>query len=156
MILKYNYGGYMNWNEYFFEMCKFIAKKSKDPNTQIGCVIVGPDNSVRSTGFNGFPRGVGDSLLDFPERYERPEKYTWTEHAERNAIFMCQTRPIDCKIYCTWMPCADCARAIIQSGITSVYVSNWSPEDEEKYPLFRFDASIIMFRESGVKSFIQH
>ena len=49
------------WDERFLELAKQIASWSKDPSTQVGCVVVGPDREIRSTGFNGLPRGIEDS-----------------------------------------------------------------------------------------------
>ena len=74
----------MNWTEYFLEIAEVVKLKSKDQSTQIGAVVVGEGNNVLSTGYNSFPRGLDDSLQ---ERQERPEKYFWMEHAERNAIY---------------------------------------------------------------------
>ncbi len=110
----------MNWDQYFIKMAQLVSSKSKDRSTQVGCVIVGPQNEVRSTGFNGFPRGIDDTVAD---RHERPAKYKWTEHAERNAIYNAAragTSTDRCRIYVPWLPCTDCARAIIQAGITEV------------------------------------
>lgn len=111
----------MNWPEFFFSLAELTSKKSKDRSTKCGAVIVGPDNEVRSLGYNGFPRGVDD---DVEERHQRPDKYLWTEHAERNAIYNAARAGIclkGCALYLQWQPCSDCARAIIQSGITKVY-----------------------------------
>jgi len=159
---------FMTWNEYFFEMCRCVSQKSKDRDTKHGCVIVGPDNEPRSTGFNGFPRGVIDStkfgsfvnnmkitesLVD--ERCARPEKYIWTEHAERNAIYAAArigTALKGCKIYVTGLPCYDCARAIIQSGIIEVFIDKYDEEYiQTSNDRYRFDAAIQMFLEAGVK-----
>lgn len=99
------------------ELAMQIAQWSKDRSTRVGCVIVGPDNEIRSTGYNGFPRGVDDEL---DERHARPLKYKWTEHAERNAIYNAARvgMPLNgCRMYVPWFPCMDCARAIVQSGI---------------------------------------
>lgn len=74
----------MNWKEYFRNIAHQIKLKSKDEKTQIGAVIVGIDNEIVSTGYNSYPRGINDSIA---ERQERPEKYYWFEHAERNAIY---------------------------------------------------------------------
>jgi dCMP deaminase len=74
----------MNWTEYFLKIAEQIKLKSKDESTQIGAVIVGKDNEILSTGYNSFPRGLDDSKK---ERQERPEKYFWIEHAERNAVY---------------------------------------------------------------------
>ena len=112
----------MNWHEKFFGMVDLVKSWSHDPSTKVGAVIVDEENNVRSVGYNGFPRGVWD---DQPERYERPIKYKWTEHAERNAIYAAARHgtPMDgCIIYVGWFPCADCARAIVQCGIKHVNI----------------------------------
>lgn len=114
----------MNWHEYFLNICDQVALKSKDRHTNFGAVIVGPGKEIKSTGYNGFCRGINDKL---EERYERPEKYFWFEHAERNAIFnaaRCGISTLDCDIYIQSMPCIDCARAIVQSGIKNVFLSH--------------------------------
>ena len=111
------------WDQYYLDICKVVAARSKDPNTQIGCVIVGPNHEIRSTGYNSFPRGIRD---DVPERLVRPTKYLWIEHAERNAICNAAragTATEGCTIYVEIMPCMDCARAVVQAGIIQVVVS---------------------------------
>ena len=72
------------WDIRFMNLAKMIATWSKDTSTKVGCVIIGPDKEIRSTGYNGFPRGVDDTIA---KRKERPAKYKFTEHAERNAIY---------------------------------------------------------------------
>jgi len=117
------------WDQYFFQMIALVSSKSKDKSTQVGCVIVGPDKEVRSTGYNGFPRGVDDNI---PERHERPAKYMWTEHAERNAIYNAAKVGIpinDCTMYADKPPCADCARAIVQSGISELVIDGAEYEE---------------------------
>ena len=74
----------LDWVDYFLSIAEQVKLKSKDRNTQIGAVIVGEDNEILSTGYNSFPRGLNDDLDD---RQNRPEKYFWFEHAERNAIY---------------------------------------------------------------------
>jgi len=111
------------WDQYYLEICRTVARRSKDPNTQLGCVIVGPNHEIRSTGYNSFPRGIRD---DVPERLIRPAKYLWIEHAERNAIYAaarCGISLEGCTIYVELMPCIDCARGIIQAGLWEVVVS---------------------------------
>jgi len=71
------------WDVRFLELAKQIASWSKDPSTQVGCVVVGPDREIRSTGFNGLPRGIEDT----EERLNNREmKYPLICHAEENAI----------------------------------------------------------------------
>ena len=112
----------MEWNRYFFNIAEEVKKKSKDKNTQIGAVIVGKDKEIVSTGYNSFPRGIDDEKED---RQEKPEKYFWFEHAERNAIYNAARIGVStkgCTIYLTCdIPCADCARGIINAGIIKIY-----------------------------------
>jgi len=110
-----------SWDAYYLGICRMVAARSKDPNTQIGCVIVGPSHEIRSTGYNSFPRGIRD---DAPERSQRPAKYLWMEHAERNAIYNAAragTSTEGCSIYVEIMPCMDCARGIVQAGIPGTH-----------------------------------
>jgi dCMP deaminase len=112
----------MNWIDYFLQIAEVVKLKSKDQSTQIGAVVVGEGNNVLSTGYNSFPRGLDDSL---EERQQRPEKYFWIEHAERNAIYNAALEGVSLKnstIYLTsGLPCMDCARGIVNSGIKTVY-----------------------------------
>lgn len=111
-----------------------VAMKSKDKSTKLGAVIVGPDNEIRSTGYNSFIRKIDDNNI---ERQERPEKYYWFEHAERNAIYNASLIGIslkNCKIYTPGMPCADCMRGILQSGITEIILHDtWLKHQPEKW-----------------------
>lgn len=113
----------MNWHNFFIQMTDLVASKSKDRSTKVGAVIInGENNAVLSMGYNGFPRGVND---DDDARHERPAKYRFTEHAERNAIYNAARNGIKLEgttLYLNWepIPCTDCTRAIIQSGITRI------------------------------------
>lgn len=137
----------MNWDTYFMNIVDTVKEKSKDPNTKIGAVIVGSDNEIRSVGYNGFPRGLDDSVKS---RYERPKKYFYTEHAERNAIYNAVrtgTHLKDCRMYTDSIPCADCARAIIQSGIKEVIVKTIDINERWSESC---NISMEMFEECGI------
>lgn len=140
-----------SWDDLFIATAQLYATKSKDRNTKIGAVLVGPDNEVVSTGYNSFPRDLDDSV---EERYMRPEKYYWTEHAERNCLYNAARMGIrtkGCRMFLScWIPCTDCARAIIQCGVVEVILgaaqnaasSKWQAEGER---------SEQMFKEAGVE-----
>ena len=118
-----------NWDSRWMSLATEIGRWSKDRSRGVGCVIVGPNNEMRSTGFNGFPRGVNDEA---EYRHDRPMKYKWTEHAERNAIYNAARVGIPlegCRMYLPWYPCMDCARAIIQTGITELICIKPNPDD---------------------------
>ena len=114
----------ISWDDTFFEVCEVVAKRSKDTSTKFGCVIVGPDREIRSTGYNSFPRGINDND---PARFERPYKYHFFEHAERNAFYNAArmgTSTKGCTMYIAGLPCSGCARSIIQCGIKEVVVKS--------------------------------
>ena len=140
-----------SWDQYYLSICKVVASRSKDPNTQIGCVIVGPAHEIRTTGYNSFPRGIKD---DVPGRLERPAKYLWIEHAERNAICnaaRCGTPLEGCTIYVEIMPCMDCARAIVQAGIREVVVSrDRMSQYSSQYYDEHFGLVEVLFREASL------
>ncbi|MBE28012.1 MAG: hypothetical protein CMB06_02745 [Euryarchaeota archaeon] len=109
-----------NWDQRFLNLAKHISEWSKDPSTQVGCVVVGPDREIRSTGFNGLPRGIEDNN----ERLNNREiKYPLICHAEENAIMHAARIGIslkDCTAYVTWPPCTRCARSLIQAGVSTI------------------------------------
>ena len=140
----------VSWDDLFMTMVYLVASKSKDQNTHIGAVVVGPKNEVRSVGYNSFPRGLND---DAPERQLRPEKYFWFEHAERNAIYNATLMGVsldDCRMYTNGIPCMDCARAVTQSGINEVIVDKeWDEGNSLKWGE-EARRSLEMFDETGV------
>ena len=137
----------MNWDTFFIKMARLAASKSKDASTKVGAVIAGPANEVRSIGYNGPPRGADDTI---PKIHERPLKYRWFEHAERNAIYNAARAGIctnGCVMYTNYPPCSDCARGIVQAGIVEVVVEAESP------PHWQADCAIgkEILSECGVK-----
>lgn len=139
----------MDWDTYFMEMANLVSTKSKDRSTQVGCVIVGPNHEVRTTGYNGFCRGINDDVGD---RHERPEKYLWSEHAERNAIYNAARNGIrieDCTAYTTVFPCADCARGLIQSGVVRV-VTRPINNQKTSIPLHNYVSAMKMLDEAEI------
>jgi dCMP deaminase len=125
------------WDLRFLELARFVGQWSRDRSRKVGCVIVGANREVRAIGYNGFPRGADD---DADERYDRPTKYLWTEHAERNAIFQAARVGIaleGCTMYLPWFPCMDCARAIVQAGIRRLIAIRPDSEDPEWGAQFR-------------------
>ena len=140
----------MKWVEYFYKIADQIKEKSKDNSTKIGAVIVGKDKEIVSTGYNSFPRGIEDNKK---ERQERPEKYYWFEHAERNAIYNAALIGVStkgCTMYLTCgIPCADCARGIINAGIIRIFAVRDGEAKSQKWKNSA-ERSMEMFKEAGV------
>lgn len=143
----------MNWDELFILQAAVIAQKSKDPSTKVGCVIVGDGNAVLSMGFNGFPRGINEHDKS---RWERPEKYQWIEHAERNAVYNAARHGINLngsRLYLNWDPkgiCSDCARALVQVGVKEIIGPKKPFPGKGAGTHYSIDHSEIMFKEVGI------
>lgn len=136
------------WDQRFLKLAGHIAGWSKDPSTQVGCVVVGEDREIRSTGFNGFPRGIAD---DAERLGDRDQKYPLICHAEENAIMHAARIGLSlkgCTAYVTWPPCTRCARSLIQAGVVEVvYPADSSvPERWQE----DFEMSTAMMDEAGV------
>ena len=139
------------WDKRFMSMAHLIATWSRERGRRVGAVIVGEDNEVRSTGHNGFPRGVNDDI-DHRHDRESGQKYFWSSHAEQNAIFNAARVGVPlkgCRIYVPWFPCRNCGKAIIQSGIRECIAYEPDFNEERWGKEFRF--VIEMFAESGVR-----
>ncbi len=138
------------WDKRFMELSQTIAAWSEDRDRGVGAVIVGEGNVIYATGYNGLCRGVKDSE---DKRFDRAsgEKFFWVEHAERNAIYNAARIGValtGTRIYINRFPCADCARAIIQSGIAKV-ICPPRPTDDGKLD-YSFEVAETMLKEGGV------
>lgn len=104
------------WDRYFLNVAAQVALASRDPSTQTGAVIVRPDKTVASVGYNGFPRGMADRAEWYADR---AEKYSRIIHCEMNAALHCREPVAGATLY-TW-PFASCDRCVVhmlQFGIT--------------------------------------
>ena len=137
------------WDIRFLELANHISSWSKDPSTKVGCVVVGADREIRSTGFNGFPRGIEDSE---DRLADREEKYPLICHAEENAIMHAARVGVslkDCTAYVTLPPCTRCARSLIQAGIVEVVYAG--TDDIPERWMEDFTRSTNMMKEAGIK-----
>ncbi len=114
---------YISWDQYFMGIASFSANRSKDPDTQVGCCIVSPENRIVSTGYNGVPNGISDDDISWSRHAdcENDTKYPFICHSELNAILNYRGPGLDNhRMYVTLFPCNECSKAIIQSGIREV------------------------------------
>jgi dCMP deaminase len=137
-----------NWDLRFIGLAQHISTWSKDPSTKVGCVVVGEDREIRSTGFNGFPRGIND---DEERLTDREKKYPLICHAEENAIMHAARIGVSLKdstAYVTWPPCSRCARPLIQAGIREIVYPETGKIPERWIEDFTISDS--MLNEAGV------
>ena len=140
--------GYLSWDDYFMSVALLSGKRSKDPSTQVGACIVNKNNIIESIGYNGLPKGCSDDEFPWDKEGETLNtKYPFVVHGELNAILNAKGKDLSgCRIYVALFPCNECAKAIIQSGISEViYLSDkYANTDSVK-------ASKLMFKCAGVK-----
>jgi len=142
---------YLSWDDYFMAVAFLSAQRSKDPNTQVGCCIVNKEKKIVGIGYNGLPWGCSDDEFPWSRKSESNNpldtKYPFVCHAELNAILNKNEGKLkDCRMYVALFPCNECAKLIIQSGISEVvfygdkYHNDW-----------QFVASRKMFEAAGIK-----
>jgi len=131
---------------HFLSVADTISQASKDPSTKVGAVIVDKDNRIVSTGYNGFPKGIDDTE---DRLHDRETKLSYTLHAELNAVLFARRDLSECTLYTTFVPCSECAKIIIQTGIKKVY-SYIVPADKLKRWGPIFNLTYDMFKEAGV------
>lgn len=150
---------YIDWHTYFMGVAMLASKRSKDPSTQVGACIVNKDNVIVGVGYNGMPRGCSDDEMPWERSAESvlDTKYPFVCHAELNALLNSNTASLKgCTLYATLFPCNECAKAIIQSGITHVvyYEDKYSDTDSVKASKLLFKSSGVSFEEYERKSYI--
>ena len=136
--------GYITWKQYFVELALLSAKRSKDPNTQVGAVLVDEENRIISIGYNGLPRGCSDDDFSWNKGEGLDNKYLYVVHAEVNAILNTNKSPKDSILYTTLFPCNECAKILIQSGIKKIYYL-------DKKEGIKLEASMKMFDKVGIE-----
>lgn len=132
------------WQERFLELADTVSEWSYDPSTKVGAVIASDDYRILSIGFNGFPRGVEDD----PKRYNNKEiKHKLVCHAERNALDNAHFDVTGATIYSTLFTCNECAKSIIQRGISTVV----TPKPDLTEDKYNWKEALLMYKEAGVK-----
>uniref|UniRef100_A0A915C604 Probable deoxycytidylate deaminase n=2 Tax=Parascaris univalens TaxID=6257 RepID=A0A915C604_PARUN len=139
---------YLSWEEYFMAVACLAAQRSKDPITQVGAVIVNPDLKIIGSGYNGMPNGCSDDVMPWGKDSDNPleTKYPFVCHAEMNAVLNRNCESVKgSTIYTVLFPCNECAKLIIQAGISEVVYKRDKPDKVEVI------ASKKMFDITGVR-----
>lgn len=143
---------YISWDEYFMGVALMSAQRSKDDSSQVGACIVSQENKILSMGYNGMPIGCRDDDLPW-EREGEPlqTKYMYVCHAELNAILNHAAGTGSLKgarVYTTLFPCNECAKALIQSGISEViyYADKYPDSDSVIASKHMFDLVGVHYR----------
>ena len=150
--IDYKRSDYINWDQYFMGIALLSAERSKDPSTQVGACIVDQDNRILSMGYNGMPRGCDDDDMPWGrDGAALDSKYVFVCHAELNAILNYHGTGTlkGARVYVTLFPCNECAKAIIQSGISEIiYMSDKYADSESTIASKKmFDMTGITYRK---------
>lgn len=121
-----------SWDDYFLTLAENVSRRSPDPNTKHGCVLIDRDKRLISTGYNGPVAGLPNEMVPLT----RPEKYMYFIHAEDNAVAFARCDLRGSTAYITGPPCSACFRRLLQVGVRRiVYASRQSacisPEEME-------------------------
>ena len=142
---------YISWDDYFMGVSILSAERSKDPNTQVGACIVDQHKKIVGIGYNGFPIGCSDDELPWRRKADsvNDTKYPYVVHAEVNSILNSTKKLHNATMYVALFPCNECAKMIIQSGITEiVYLEDkYADTDTVKAAKKMFDMAGIKYRK---------
>jgi len=143
---------YISWEEYFMAVAQLSAKRSKDPSTQVGACIVNRNKRIIGIGYNGFPTGCSDDDLPWSREGDLLDtKYPYVCHAEMNAITNATNKPdLDgSTIYVSLFPCNECAKLIVQVGVSEVVYLEDKYHDQDIFIAARriFDMAGVTYRQ---------
>lgn len=148
----------LTWDEYFMGLAHLSALRSKDPSTQVGACIVSADKRVVGIGYNGLPKGCDDDVFPWGKEGDYlATKYPFVVHAELNAILNSGTNLKACQLYVSLFPCNECAKAIIQAGITRVVYEDdkYADTDAVKASKRMFDAAGVLYEKMAYQVVLQ-
>ena len=112
----------LSWDEYFMNIADEVAKRSKDPSSQNGCVIVDAKHRPVSFGYNGTIQGANEDKLTLSER---PMKYYFAIHSEMNALIFAHRDLTDCTLYNRIATCENCLNIVCRQGLSGLYIVSW-------------------------------
>ncbi len=128
---------------------EYAYKFSKDPSTQVGAVLV-KNGVILTSGVNGFPPGVAET----EERWQRPLKYDFAEHAERRCIYDAARKGLSTAgttMYMPWFPCPECARAINLAGIEELVGHKSMIDMDQERWAEKLGIAMVILKESRVR-----
>lgn len=132
------------FDEWALDLAFAVAKRSRDPSTKVGAVIIRDDKTICSMGYNGFPRTMEDKEEWWTDR---PEKYARVIHGEMNALLNSKESVKGMTLYCTHPCCEHCSKHLIAAGIARVVFGT----SEDIRSRFDITKSLEMFRDCGVE-----
>ncbi len=139
-----------NWDEYFLEIAKVVAKRATCSRKHVGAVIIDSKNRIVSTGYNGSPAGLPhcDDIGHEIKKIDGRDSCVRTLHAESNALDDAGRRAHGGTLYVTVIPCYDCSKRIVNAGIKKVVYG-------EFYQSRNTDLVVNYFEDAGIQLHLQ-
>tara|TARA_Y100000590_G_scaffold170750_1_gene195379 strand:+ start:2815 stop:3288 length:474 start_codon:yes stop_codon:yes gene_type:complete len=137
--------------EAHLKVAREYGKLSTATRLQVGCIIV-KDDRIISIGYNGMPSG-GSNVCE-EDGKSKPEVL----HAEANAITKLAKSTEsgqDSYMFCTYAPCIDCAKLILQSGIKEFHYEE-SYKNENGIEVLKKYSNVDIFKHEREVSFLQY
>lgn len=138
----------LNWQN-LLKIAYTEAKKSTNPSTQNGAILVDEEGNIVLSAVNSFPDGIAESQ----ERQIKPLRFKFSVHAERNVLYQAARLGIKTKgliMICPWATCSDCSQAIIQTGIRRLIVHKQALDRSGRWK-DDIELAFSMLREAGVE-----
>lgn len=132
----------IQWYEYFLNIAEAVSKRSPDTRTQVGAVLVGPDNRIISTGYNGPPAGFPDDVID----YHSDSKYKYIVHAEMNAVLYAHRNISNSTLYTTLSPCAECLKMLAGAKVSKVVFRKEYSKNKDDYHQLALDFGVDLWQ----------
>lgn len=136
----------INWDDYFMSIAYISSLRSKDPRTRVGACIVNRNNRIISTGYNGMPNGCEDNKMPWNLGEGLENKHLYVVHAELNALLHAKIDLTGCILYTTLFPCNECAKAIVQSGISEIVYLSDKYKDREQFMASKYIFNTVMVK----------
>jgi len=136
------------WDRKFLSLTAEVASFSKDPSTQVGAIIISPERRIMSTGYNGLPKHIPDSVEILNDR---KLKYPLVNHAEKNAFEYSDEYGLNvsgCTIF-TWpfLPCTNCYELIKNHKITRIV----APVDNNPRWIEHFEQIRLLCKKDNIE-----
>jgi len=152
-----------SWQEYFLSLIDPIGKRATCDRGRSGALIVSSHNTILATGYVGSPPGqphcdeVGHLMRTvIDENGNKSQHCVRTLHAEENAILQCAKDGIKIEgaaLYCTMVPCYNCAMRIVRVGIKKVVTKKRYHADALSVKLFKDAGVDLTMREDKTEEY---
>lgn len=133
----------ISFDDLFIRILDIVKLRSKDPRTQVGCVLVSPDYRSITLGWNAMPSKIQET----DERWNnRDIKHQLVIHAEESAILNARKDLTGWHVYISFPPCPSCTRLLIHAKVGQIIYKGDHPNNTK----YNYDDSFALLKEAGI------